>query len=118
MIITIKDKEYNVRFGVAFLRELDKKYETKGIGGISFGVGIEVCVPKIVNGDVLALYEVVKTGIEGAKPTDKALDEFFDSCDIDALTEEVLDELKNSNATRKKTEAAMEEINQTAKKRS
>lgn len=115
MIITIKDKEYNVHFGIAFLRELDKKYETKGIGGISFGVGIEVCVPKIVNGDVLALYEVVKTGIEGTKPSDKALDEYFDTCDIDALTEEVLEELKNSNATRKKTEAAMTEINQAKK---
>lgn len=118
MIINIKDKEYEVRFGVGFVRSLDAKYFTKGVGGAVFGMGLQVCVPKILTGDATALADLLYEGMAHLKsrPSIKDIDAYIDEIeDIDALFDEVLDELKKQNATRKPVEKMLENLGQAEK---
>lgn len=119
MNININETEYNTHFGIGFVRALDQKYFTKGVGGAQFGTGLEVLIAKMKTGDVAALQEIIFTGIEGKKPSQKEMDEYIDQAeDIDALMEEVIDELKKSNAARKRTLNAIESVEGTEGKKS
>ena len=105
MMITIEGKEYEVHFGIAFVRELDKKHSVKGNNGVAFGLGLETVVPKLFMGDVLTLADVLLlgTGTEKNRPTSKEVDKYIDEVeDIEAVFDEVLEELKKQNATKKK----------------
>ena len=106
MILKIKDKEYEVHFGIAFVRELDKKHAIELKGGGKFGLGLETVIPKLLSDDVITLAEVLYEGTaaEKGRPSQKDIDVYVDNVeDIDALFEEVIDELKKANATKKKT---------------
>ena len=119
MIINIKEKEYEVHFGIAFVRELDKKHSIAINGGGQFGLGLETVVPKLLSDDVLALAEVLYEGTaaEKGRPSQKDIDAYIDNAeDIDTLFEEVLDELKKANATRKKTVKMVTEFEKAEKK--
>lgn len=108
MIIEIKDKEYEVHFGIAFVRAVDEKYST-GAGNVKYGTGVETYVGKLMTGDVVALADIIFAGTasEKVRPTQKLIDQYIDEVeDIDALFTEVLDELKKQNATKKRALAA------------
>lgn len=117
MNITIKGKDYNIHFGIGFMRKMDEKHNTKGVGGEKFGTGIEIAIPKMTSGDYTALQEILYCGMGESKPNQKDFDDFIDSIeDIDGFVQEVIDELKNSNAARKRTEATLQEVELTEKK--
>lgn len=119
MILNIKDKEYEVHFGIAFVRALDKNHSIEIKGGGQFGLGLETVVPKLLADDVLALAEVLfeGTAAEKGRPSQKDIDAFIDNHDdIDALFAEVINELKKANATRKKTVKMVTEFEGTEKK--
>lgn len=114
MIVKIKNKEYQINFGIAFVRALDQKYFTKGVGGATFGLGLEATVPKILTGDVTTLADYIYEGTaaEKSRPSQKEVDAFVDSIeDIDAFFDEVVDELKKQNATRRKVLEMTEVLN-------
>lgn len=113
MILNIKDKEYEIHFGMAFVRALDKKYNTKGAGGSQFGLGLEVAIPKVMSGDTITLAELLYEGTaaEKSRPTQKDIDEYIDNVeDIETLFDEVIDELKKQNATRKRAVKIIESV--------
>lgn len=104
MILRIKDKEYNVHFGIKFIRELDKKYflEEKGA---KFGAGLELKVTALYNCDTVALSEILYLGTctEKSRPSMDEIDEYIENCEnLEGLFDEVLSELKKGNATRLK----------------
>lgn len=102
--MTIGDKDYDVNFGIAFVRELDKKHSEAYGENIKYGVGLMVMLSKLLIGDVTALEDIIYAGTctEGKRPSQKDMDEFIDTHeDIDALFEEVIEELKKSNACKK-----------------
>ena len=108
MVININGKEYEIRFGIGFVRSLDKKYFTKGVAGTEFGVGLETRIPMLLAGDAVVLSELLYEGTCHLKsrPSTKDVDEYIDSVDdIDAFFDDVLEELKKQNATRKKVTA-------------
>lgn len=110
MQVTIKEKSYNVNFGIRFIRELDKKHSD----GQQYSAALQTMVGRIYVGDTIALQEVIYTAIEGKKPTQDDMDYLIDSCeDIDALKDEVIEELKKSNASRLQTKTALQIMAQT-----
>lgn len=106
MVLTIGDKEYEVNFGIRFVRELDKKYFTTDANGVKWGMGLEIMLPQILMAnDALILSEVLYMGTCTLKcrPTPADVDTFIDECeDIEALFDEVIEELKKQNATKTK----------------
>ena len=118
MVLTIGDKEYEVNFGIRFVRELDKKYFTTDANGVKWGMGLEIVLPQILMAnDALILSEVLYMGTCTLKsrPTPADVDTFIDECeDIEALFGEVIEELKKQNATKTKL-AEIEKIIETEK---
>lgn len=104
MNLTINGNDYEVRFGVRFVKKLDEKYSNT-IGGITYGTGLETRLPFLFNEDITVLSEFLYEGTCHLKkrPTVEQVDNYIDDCeDIEALFEEVKSDLKNQNATRKK----------------
>ncbi len=103
MVMTINGQDYPVRFGIGFVRELDKKYFVESKSGVKFGYGLETEVPMLLTNDVITLAEVLylSTCTEEKRPTQAEVDEYIDGVDdIEALFAETLGELKKHNATR------------------
>lgn len=110
MVMEIKGTEYEVHFGIKFIRELDKKYEIER-ENMKFGAGLEMIVPLLLGYDATKLSEVLylSTCTEKKRPNQESVDEYVENHeDIEKLFEEVMDELKNSNATRLKVKDLME----------
>lgn len=120
MILKINDKEYEAFFGMAFVKALDDKYSQKGIGGAKFGLGLSVIIPKLLDGDATALEECLISSFssEKDKPSIKDIDAYIDNVeDIDAFFDEVIEELKKHNATKKKTLQILETIEEDERKK-
>jgi hypothetical protein len=105
MILKIKDIEYGVKFGIGFVRKLDEKYYVQNNTSVKFGLGVETQVPKLLTGDPVALSEFLYLGTcaEEKRPSQADVDEYLDDAEnIDVLFDEVIEELRRSNATRAK----------------
>lgn len=104
MNLKLNGTDYRVKFGVGFVRELDKKYYTLNkTGTIKFGLGIESQVPFLLSGDLVVLSEFLFLGTctEEKRPTQGEIDEYIDQLEnAEPLFDEVIRELKESNATR------------------
>lgn len=100
MQLTINEKTVNVRFGVGFVRELDKRFPLEA-KGVKLGMVLSMKIPEILGGDVASLSDVIYAGtvLEKERPSQQEIDEFIDKhSDIEALFDEVLKELEESNA--------------------
>ena len=123
MVITIKDTDYEVHFGIAFVRKMDEKYFVKSQSGVKFGTGLETAIPMLLTNDVITLSEFLYTGTctEKKRPTQADVDAYVDGVeDIEALFEEVIEELKKHNATKMRMieveKSLAEELAKTKKK--
>lgn len=118
MILNIKEKEFEVHFGIKFIRELDKaNYFVKE--GAKFGAGLELKIPMLFTYDTVALSEVLYTGTctQKVRPTVNDVDEYVENCEnIEALFDEVISELKKGNATRLKMTQMEKELSKQGQK--
>lgn len=106
MQIKLGEKEYTLRFGLKFIRELDEKYYAER-NGIKYGAALELKIPFVLAGDTVTLAEFLysATATEEKRPTQDQVDYFIEETDdIEALFDEVHSELKKSNVTKKRTE--------------
>lgn len=106
MIVQINGTEYELHFGIKFVRELDKAHHIDH-EGLQFGAGVEMLYPLLVNGNPTALSEIIwtATNTEKARPTLQQIDEYLESLDdLDSLISEVSSELKNGKMTRKQVQ--------------
>ena len=118
MVITISGNDYGVKFGVAFVRQLDEKYFVKSQSGVKFGTGLETKVPMLLTGDAITLSEFLYLGTctEAKRPTQKEVDNYVDEAeDFVGLFDTVVDELKKHNATRLKMQELTEALDKQAK---
>lgn len=102
MQVTINDKDYDLNFGIGFLRELDKKYFIER-NGAKFGDSMALKIPMLLAKDTVTLADILYTATHALKsrPSQKSIDAFIDSVeDIEVLFDEVIEELKKSNATK------------------
>lgn len=110
--LTIKDEVYQFRFGMAFVRDIDKKAQRKE-NGVTKDVGFQFAVASILDKDPLGLVDILDIANKTEKPrvTKKLLDEYLEdeNTDIDAIFDEVLDFFEKGNST-KATTAAVKEL--------
>lgn len=107
MIIKIDNTEHVVRFGIKFVGEVDKLFSDKKD---SYGVGMSYAVPRLMDGDVPFLSKILWLSMctEKNRPSQDKVDEFVENVDnIEELLAEVMEELKNANATKIKTRQMM-----------
>jgi len=120
MIININSREYQLIFGVGFVRTLDEKYFIKNQAGMKFGTGLSQRIPSLLTHDPVTLAEFLYEGTctEDKKPTQKEIDAYIDNCeDMEALFDEVCSELKKANATRKMMKDLTQELEEETAKR-
>ena len=105
MVLNINGNDYEVHFGIGFVRKLDEKYFVTNQSGVKFGTGLETKIPMLFGNDAVTLSEFLYEGTctEKKRPTQKDVDMYIDQAeDIDVLFEEVIEELKKHNATKAK----------------
>lgn len=112
MELTINEKAYNFKFGIGFVRHLDGKSSIEQ-NGVQFGIGLETLIPNLLTGNTVTLSDClfVANKTENPRITQEQLDNYIDDekTDIDFLFDNVLEELKKSNATKKKAEMLLKE---------
>jgi len=95
-----ENKTVEVKFGVGFVRELDKNHPLEA-KGIKLGMSLSMKIPEILGGDVASLSDVLYAGtfLEKERPTQTEIDNFIDEHeDIETLFDEVIKALEESNA--------------------
>lgn len=113
--LTINGVVYQFKFGMGFMREVNKKIgaPVDGLPDVKKNIGLQYLVAGVIDGDVEALVDVLDVANKGQTPrvTKALLDDYIDDeeTDIDKLFESVVDFLKKANAT-KKTVATLLEV--------
>lgn len=112
--LTISGEVYQFNFGMGFLRKINKKVNqpVDGLKDVNKDIGLGYMVLLLIDRDVEALVEVLLASNEGTKRvTQSMLDSYIDNevKDIEQLFVEVLDFLRQANATKKKTIELMKE---------
>lgn len=98
MHLKIGDKDYVFKFGIGFIRELDK---VKGadLNGAKFGFGLEIACSELVSFNVATLSTILYCACVGKVLSLVELDNFVEDCeDIENLFNMVFSELEQSNA--------------------
>ena len=114
--LTINGVVYQFRFGMGFMREINRKVGTyvDGLPDVKKNMGLQYYVAGVLDGDVEALIEVLNVANKDQNPrvTQSALDSYIDSedTDIDKLFEDVVDFLSRTNATKKIVNTMKEEV--------
>ena len=110
--ITIKGEVYQFRFGLGFVREIDKTKQQKAENGAVINVGLNYAVAALIDKDPLEVVNILAIANKTEKPrvTRDLLDEYIEDedTDLDALCDEMLDFFKRGNATKAKTEAVLD----------
>lgn len=111
--LTIKGKMYQFRFGIGFVREIEKTKKEKAENGAEVDVGLQYAVAALIDEDPVALVDILfianKTEDKKARVTKEQLEDYIDYEveDLEGLFKEVLDFFEKSNATKKKTAAVL-----------
>lgn len=101
----MKLDKYDFKFGLGFLREINKGAEYN-LHGIVVNAGLEKTLPNLMGRDIETLVEVLKIANKTEKPriSDAEIERIIEECDdVEALFEELIEELKTSNFTKVKT---------------
>lgn len=114
MELTINGQVYQFKFGFGFIKEINKQVSNKGANGIQQEVGFETALAGMLDGDIQALTNILTVANKGQDPrvTESLLESYIEdpNTDIDALFDEVLDFLKKSNVSKKKTNMFMKRL--------
>lgn len=121
MELTIQEKVYQFNFGMGFMREINKKHKqpVDGWANVEKSMGLVYSISSLFDNDIEELVEVLYAANIGQNPrvTKTLLDSYIDdeNTDIDKLFEEVLDDLKHANATKKVALALQAEVDKAQK---
>ena len=107
---------YQFNFGMVFLREINKTttVPVKDIPGKVTNMGMQYAFAELLDGNVETLCDVLYIANKSQSPrlTKAAIDTYIDDegTDIDALFDQVIDFLKNTNATKKETQTVLKRV--------
>ena len=103
MELTINEKQYVFIFGYRFIKELNKKNEVTE-RGMTLKAGLDNALMNFFSGDIETLVEMLKIANATENPR-------VSENGVDALFDLVLEELKKSEFTKKKTLNFEKEVN-------
>lgn len=110
--LTIKDTVYQFRFGLGFVRAIEKRKQTKGEDGNMYDTGLQFAVASIIDEDPVELVEILDIANRTEKPrVSRDLLDFYiedENTNLEELCKEILDFFERSNATKKKTQYVKE----------
>lgn len=102
MEFKIADKEYQLKFGIKFIRELDKIYKVD-YQGMKFGMGVNLAFMNLNQYNPTALAQVISAAVshEQSPPkiyqVDNAIEDYaLENDGLSTLFEDLLDELGKS----------------------
>ena len=102
MELTINDEVYKFKFGIGFLKNINKRQMSKTPQGIEQPIGFVTAAAGLMDGNILDLCDVLLLANETEEPRIRreALEDYLDdeSTDIDKIFEETIDFLSTSNA--------------------
>lgn len=102
--LVINGKTYEFNFGMGFIRQIDPKH-TQTVRGVTQNIGLIVEMAKIIDGDLIALYECLRMANKGFTPRleqadfDKWIED--EDTDIDEVFNKVQSFFANSNCCKK-----------------
>ena len=103
MKLKVGSKNYDLNFGIGFVRNLDKYYGVS-VQGMSFGMGLTqaLSVLRVYDPDCLSEVLYIATWSDASRPTQEAFDRVLedDNTDIEKLFDDVVKELATANATK------------------
>ena len=109
--LTIRDTVYQFRFGMGFVREIDKTKTQKAENGVTQNVGLQYAVAALIDEDPIEVVNILEIAnkTENPRVSKVLLDEYIEdeNTDFEGLCKEVLDFFKKGNCTKKKTEAVI-----------
>ena len=114
--LTINDAVYQFNFGMGFMREINKKVvqPVDDLKDVKQNIGLRYYVLCLISRDLEALVDVLVAANKAQNPrvSPALIDAYIDNpdTDIEKLFEDVLDFLRNANATKTATVAVMEEV--------
>ena len=114
--LIINNTAYSFNFGMGFMREINRLVgkPVDGVPDKKQNIGLRFYVLGLLDYDLEMLVDVLMAANKGMNPrvTPALIDAYIDSpeTDVDALFAEVLDFLRNANATKKATAAVMEVV--------
>lgn len=102
MQVKINNKEVKLKFGVKFVRELDK-VAGLDVNAASFGMGLTKSVPALNTADPAVLADVIYSAASTNKafrPSQDDVDNFIDDYDgdLEKLFDDVIKEMSAANA--------------------
>ncbi|MCT0035945.1 hypothetical protein EFK23_11745 [Lactococcus lactis subsp. lactis] len=116
MELTINNKVYQFGFNIGFLRNINKTItvDVDGMDGVKRNVGLRYSVGLLLDGDLETLVDVLDLANKGqsTRLTKQAIEEFIDNTDtdVDEVFDNVIEGLKQANATKKATLATIKAI--------
>ena len=114
MRLVINGKTHNVKFGVKFVRSLDKAYPIER-QGLKFGMALSAKIPELYAKNIASLADIIYHGTvtESPRPSLVDVETFVEEHeDLEQLFDDVLKELSESNAGK----SLMSEMKQGLKK--
>lgn len=115
--LVINGTTYEFNFGMGFIRQIDPKHQSK-TNGVSQNVGLLVEMAKILDGDLVALYECLRMANKGFTPRleQAEFDKWLEAEDTDI--EEVMKTIEgffaNSNCCKMTYKRLMPSLAQTS----
>ena len=112
--LTINEREYELSFGIAFIRELDKKF-CSNVNGMNFGAGVRSAVVYLLDGNPVILVDIIQaaTITNRSKLSEKDIEKWLEEPDdLDVVFDDFLTCLKTSKLTKKTTMAIVEAVEQ------
>lgn len=102
MQVKINNKEVELKFGVKFVREMDK-VAGLDVNGASFGMGLTKSIPALNTADPAVLADVIYSAASTNKafrPSQDDVDNFIDDYDgdLEKLFDDVTKEMSSANA--------------------
>ncbi len=118
MKLTIGKKEYEMKFGLKFIRQIDKAY-TQNIEGMEFAMGLQQLNIYLNMQSPDALYTVIKAGLShlNTVPSNDQLEEYLEDVFIEGKDEELFKQVQEAMEQAPFLKRQMEKMKKEQKKR-